>query len=84
MLPVIFFLLILVWFFYWVITAVYVFSSGEIEKSTGTPTAGVKWNDTTRYVWLYNLFGLLWVNAFIIGCAQFILATGVATWYFSH
>ena len=30
------------------------------------------------------MFGYFWVNAFLVGSAQFILAVGVATWYFSH
>jgi len=30
------------------------------------------------------LFGLFWIAAFIIGCAQFIIAAAASTWYFSH
>ena len=46
--------------------------------------ADIKWNNTTRYVWIYHLFGLFWVSAFIIGCAQFIIAAAVCVWYFSQ
>ena len=35
-------------------------------------------------MWYYVLFALLWINAFLIGCAQFIIAASAATWYFSH
>ena len=44
----------------------------------------VIWDDTTRKVWYIHLFALLWINAFIIGCGQFIIAAAAATWYFSH
>ena len=30
------------------------------------------------------MFGGLWVNAFLIGCSQFITAAACAIWYFSH
>lgn len=32
---------------------------------------------------LYDIFGFLWVNAFIIGCSQFIIAAAATVWYFS-
>jgi len=43
----------------------------------------VVWNDETRYVFLYSLFGYLWMNAFIIGVTQFIISASCALWYFS-
>lgn len=44
----------------------------------------VKWSEATRYIFLYHLFGGLWVNAFLIGCFQFVVAATCAIWYFSH
>lgn len=35
------------------------------------------------YALWYNLFGYLWLNAFIIGCTQFIISASCAIWYFS-
>jgi len=80
--PVVFFFLILVWTLFWIISAVYVFSVGEAKPREDIPIADIEWNDTTRYVWFYHLFGLFWISAFIIGCAQFIIAAAAVVWYF--
>lgn len=34
-------------------------------------------------MFLYSLFGYLWMNAFIIGVTQFMISASVALWYFS-
>lgn len=82
--PVFFFVVIGIWTAYWWISAIYIYSVGDVSKRGNTPFATIKWNDTTRYVYLFNVFGMFWVNAFLIGCSQFILAVACATWYFTH
>lgn len=83
--PLIFFVVTGAWVIWWIISAVYVYSVGDATQSKTNPIlADMKWNNTTRYVWIYHLFGLFWISAFIIGCAQFIIATSTAVWYFSH
>ena len=57
---------------------------GDPVKRDGLPLADIEWDDTTRYVWIYHLFGLFWVSSFIIGCAQFIIAATTCVWYFSQ
>lgn len=81
--PGVFFLIIGVWVVFWVISAIWVFSVGDVEKRDGLPIGEVKWSTTTRYVWIYHLFGLLWVSAFIMACAQFLISVVAALWYFS-
>lgn len=83
MVPLIFFFIIASWSIFWIISAIYVYSVGEAEKSDTVPLANIRWNNTTRYVWIYHLFGLFWISAFIIGCAQFIIAAVCSLWYFS-
>ena len=68
---------------FWIFSAIWVFSVGEAVKRDGFPIANIEWNTTTRYVWIYHLFGLFWINAFIIGCAQFIIAATTCIWYFA-
>lgn len=69
----------------WVISAVFIFTVGEPVPSDKLKTfSNIVWDTTTRYVFLYFLFGLFWISAFIIGCAQFIIAAACSTWYFSH
>ena len=83
--PLIFFFIVGVWVTFWVISAVFVYSVGDAQKSTTNPIfADMKWNNTTRYIWIYHLFGLFWISAFIIGAAQFIISACCCLWYFSH
>ena len=85
LLPIIFLALCAGWIVFWVYTAVYVFSVGNIEprESPFSFVSTIKWTTQTRYIFLYHLFGGLWVNAFLIGCFQFIVAAACAIWYFS-
>lgn len=82
--PIVFFFTVLVYYAYWIVAAIFIWSVGDVQKRSDSPFASVEWSDTTRYVFIYNLFGLFWINAFLIGCCQFILAVACATWYFSH
>jgi len=86
LLPVVFFFLVIAWIVGWTFLAVYIMSVGEI-KARAEPfqfATTVVWSTQTRYIFLYHLFGGLWVNAFLIGCFQFIVAAACAIWYFSH
>lgn len=67
--PFVFFFIIGSWIVWWIISAVWVFSTGTPVKRAGMPFADIEWDSTTRYVWIYHLFGVLWVSAFIIACA---------------
>ena len=82
--PIFFFVCIVIFFSYWMVSAIFIWSVGDVKARAGSPFARIEWNKTTRYVFLYNLFGLFWINAFFIGCCQFILAVACATWYFTH
>lgn len=67
--PLVFFFIIGMWVTFWVVSAIYVYSVGDPYRTTGGLYSNIHWDDTTRYVWIYHLFGLFWVSAFIIGCA---------------
>ena len=82
--PFLFFFIVGAWVVFWVISAIYVYSVGDAVKSENVPIANIKWNNVTRYVWIYHLFGLFWVSAFIIGCAQFVIAAACGLWYFAQ
>lgn len=43
----------------------------------------MKWNEYTRWVLVYHVFALLWINAYIIGSVQFIIGASVCIWYFN-
>jgi hypothetical protein len=83
-LPFVFLLIIVIWIFFWAIGAIYLFSVGElVQNEKVSVVSNVEWTKETRYFFLYNFFGLLWVNAFLIGLAQFTIAASCAMWYFS-
>lgn len=68
--PLIFLLLIAVWIGFWLVGALFLFSVGDpVPRSDVTFVSTIEWSKETRYFFLYNLFALLWVNAFLIGLA---------------
>jgi hypothetical protein len=82
--PVVFFVIALLWMAFWAASAVFIYSIGEpVQRDDGLPVADIKWDKNTRYMFLIHLFGLFWVGAFIIGCSQFIIASCTVQWYFS-
>jgi hypothetical protein len=68
-LPIVSYLTIGVWSCFWLIGAVNVFSIGTPEpRDDGFPFATeVKWDWFTRVAFFYDIFGLFWINAFVIG-----------------
>jgi hypothetical protein len=83
--PIVFLLIAVVFLAIWIVSAIYIFTVGDaVPREELSTFANIEWNSTTRYVFLYFLFGLFWVSAFLIGCAQFIIAAACSTWYFSH
>lgn len=83
LLPLVLSFIQMIWFLIWLLAAVYIASIGTPEPREMYPfITEVKWSDETRYVLIYHLFGLLWVNAFVIGCCQFIIGCSACLWYF--
>lgn len=82
--PLISILFIVAWLLVWVVLALYLASVGQIVKNPDIPfMTMVIWSDQTRYALLYSLFGYLWMNAFIIAVAMFVIAAAAAIWYFT-
>jgi hypothetical protein len=60
---------------WWIISAMYcsnciynnsyIVSCGKVEGQGTTPFATVVWDDTTRHMFWYWVFGGLWKNAFL-------------------
>ena len=68
---------------YWAATVLFIYSVGTITQYGGTPFASVQWDDTTKNLWYYHLFGLFWGVAFLLAILQFAVAATAAQWYFS-
>lgn len=72
-----------IWICIWMFSAVFLFSVGEPVAREGFPfITEMKWDDSTRGIIAYHAFALLWINAFIIGCVQFIIGASSCIWYF--
>jgi len=82
-LPLITYFVCAIWLTCWLVSAVFVFSIGEPTSREGYPfITEMKWDDNTRYIVLFQLFMLFWINAFIMGMCQFIIAASACIWYF--
>jgi len=77
-------LVCLVWLLIW-------FSGSIMVFSTGTPAprdapyaflTEIKWTQLTKYTFFFQVFMLFWINAFIIGCTEFIIGCSACIWYF--
>jgi len=67
---------------YWIIVAVYLYSSGTITKSPTSFYAYPEWNDYVRYAFWFHLFGALWVLSFLEAYNLFVLVSSTCIWYF--
>jgi hypothetical protein len=76
--------LLMSWLAFWLYAEMSLASMGDIQPGeTFKFLTTIKRDEFTNYALWYNLFGYLWLNAFIIGCTQFIISASCAIWYFS-
>jgi uncharacterized membrane protein len=68
----------------WVVGTLFLYSVGDVEKRGDWPIANVKWDDTIRRFWYFNLFAILWVLAFILSCGDFVIGAASCIWYFNQ
>lgn len=74
----------LIWYVIWISAAIFIFSVGTPTARENYPyITEIKWSEQTRYIMIYHVFALLWINAFIIGCVQFIIGASTCQWYFT-
>jgi len=81
--PICGFVILGVFYALWICVAIYVYTIGEIESTSGQGRT-VKWDTTTKRGWYYHFFGLFWINTMLDACTCFIIIVAVCTWYFSH
>jgi hypothetical protein len=73
----------LFWGVIWLVAAVWIYAVGTPEPRYGFPfITEIKWEESTRGAFAFHIFGFLWVNAFMIGCTQFIIGASACIWYF--
>merc|ERR1712226_1034602 len=86
-LPALSYVVIALWSAGWLWGMLYVFSVGYPEprpaEDGGMPFLTImRWDDKTHAAFFYDVFGLFWINAFIIGVCQFIIGASACIWYF--
>jgi hypothetical protein len=82
--PPVFIVFLCTWLALFLWISVHLLSIGTVQKREDfTFLSEVKRPKYAEYMFLYNLFGYLWLNAFIIGIAQFMISAAAALWYFS-
>ena len=72
----------------WAVTAVYLFSAGEVQSYTPPGgTAGVlktvELEDDLRYSIYYHIFGYFWVTQFLVAFVELVIALAITRWYFA-
>ena len=82
--PPIFVILLMIWLVVFIVIVLFVVSIGELTQRQDFPfLSQVVMPPEAEYMFLYTLFGYLWMNAFVIGIAQFMISAAAALWYFS-
>lgn len=81
-LPVLSYIVSLIFMLFWVFTTAHLYSIGEPEYKEGYPFANIKWSKEVRYAMWYYFFGLFWCVAFIICLQQFMICVLTCMWYF--
>ena len=92
--PVLPFVFLVLFWAYWVVVAVYIYTSGDLRANFGGPAApGVscaedpscyyeyEWKDNQLYMIIYHFFGLLWTTNFVLGVSNVIIAGAVGSYY---
>lgn len=82
--PGIFFLLQIIVVVIWIGAVMCVVSMNKISADELIPQGKtLEWEDKTKYMVLYMLFGVLWICAFFEYSSTFIVMVSAATFYFN-
>ncbi len=73
----------------WVLTAVYLYSTGALVKQDDSQVPdGAQYdfqlNNDTRYALLYHLFGFFWSTQFLIALTEITISFVVVRWFFAE
>ena len=84
LIPIIFFIIELLWIVYWIFLSAFIYSTGDFDKNESKVIASFKWNAGIRFYWWYHLFALLYIASLISSFSQFIYSSTACIWYFCH
>ena len=73
-----------IWFLLWAGSFLFLYSVGD-PRPRDPPlnfVTTMSWTDLTKGAVAYHIFGLFWINAFILGVNQFVIGASACLWYF--
>lgn len=83
--PLLAYILCLIFFLWWLVSATWLYSMGEIVQP-GNPNLTMipelELDDVTFGIMWYYLFALFWITAFFMSLQKFIIAAATTLWYF--
>ena len=81
--PIIFFVLLIIWIAYWLVMLVFLYSSGDFDKEGSKIVASFKMDDKLLYCFWFHIFSLFYITAIISAYSQFVYASSACIWYFT-
>jgi len=84
MIPVVLFFAIVVFFVFWLVLTLYMYSLGTKVEHPSFPYSGIKWNDNIRKLLVFNLFSLFWNIELSAAIVSIVISTATSLWYYSH
>ena len=81
--PILFFVLLIIWLAYWLVMLVFLYSSGDFDKEGSKMIASFKMNDKLQYCFWFHIFSLFYITAIISAYSQFVYASSACIWYFT-
>lgn len=81
-LPLMSYVVAMIFFCYWLATAVFLYSVGTVQFEAKQLTPKMVPTKEGGYILWYFLFGLFWIFSFLICQQQMIIACMVVQWYF--
>lgn len=83
LLPFSSYVILFIWLGAWGLGGLFLWTVGYSAPRDGYEfSTQIVWDKYTKYVLIYYVFGLFWINAFIVGMTQFIIAAASVIWYF--
>ena len=81
--PILFFVLLIIWLAYWLVMLVFLYSSGDFDKEGSKIIASFQMNDKLQYCFWFHIFSLFYITAIISAYSQFVYASSACIWYFT-
>jgi len=85
LIPLSSYIFLALWGGLWCLGGLWLYTCGYAHPREGFEfSTEIMWDKATKPVIVYYIFGLFWVNSFIIGMTQFIIAAAAVIWYFDQ